>query len=135
MEATRNIKWVGIALILLVGLIHLVDASGSMAESAAKGISFYLNAAAACVAAVGIYRASTTWGWGLGALVAAGAFVGYVVSRTVGIFGLPPDVWMEPIGVLSLVVEGLFVMVFAYAALARKALVPQASVARNPRRG
>ena len=53
MEA-KNIKWAGIALILTVGLIHLIDASGSMAESAAKGISFYLNAAAAVVAAVGI---------------------------------------------------------------------------------
>ena len=38
----------------MVGLIHLIDASDSMAESAAKGISFYLNAAAAVVAAVGI---------------------------------------------------------------------------------
>lgn len=120
MEATRNIKWAGIALILLVGLIHLVDASGSMAESALKGISFYLNAAAAGVAAVGIYKARMSWGWGLGALVAAGAFAGYVVSRTVGIFGIPPDVWMEPIGVLSLIAEGLFVILFAYTALGRE---------------
>lgn len=117
MEVTRNIKWAGIALILSVGLIHLVDASGSMAESAAKGISFYLNAAAAGVAAIGIYKARMSWGWGLGALVAAGAFAGYVVSRTVGIFGIPPDVWMEPIGVLSLIAEGLFVTLFAYTAL------------------
>ena len=107
-------------MILLVGLIHLVDASGSMAESTAKGISFYLNAAGAGVAAVGIYKARMSWGWGLGAFVAAGAFVGYVVSRTVGIFDLPPDVWMEPIGILSLVVEGLFVVLFAYVALSRK---------------
>ena len=134
METTKSIKWVGIALILLVGLIHLVDASGSMAESTAKGISFYLNAAAAGVAAVGIYKASMGWGWGLGALVAAGAFVGYVVSRTVGIFGLPPDVWMEPIGVLALLAEGLFVTLSAYAALGRKALLPASTpTAGSPR--
>lgn len=122
MEVKRNIKWAGIVLILLVGLIHLVDASDSMAESAAKGISFYLNAAAAGVAAVGIYEARMSWGWGLGAFVAAGAFVGYVVSRTVGIFGIPPDVWMEPIGILALIAEGLFVVLFAYTALGRKTL-------------
>ena len=120
MEMARNLKWAGIALILLVGLIHLVDASDSMAESAAKGISFYLNAAAAGAAAAGIYKARMSWGWGLGTLVAGGAFVGYIVSRTVGIFDLPPDVWMEPLGILSLVAEGLFVVLFAYAALGRK---------------
>jgi len=43
--------------------------------------------------------------------VAAGAFIGYIVSRTVGIFGLPPDVWMEPLGIASLVVEALFIVV------------------------
>lgn len=134
METTKSIKWVGIALILLVGLIHLVDASGSMTESVAKGISFYLNAAAAVVAAVGIYKAKMSWGWGLGALVAAGAFVGYAISRTVGIFGIPPDVWMEPIGVLSLVAEGLFVMLFAYAALGRRTLATaRTSTARSLR--
>lgn len=122
MEKTRNIKWAGIALILLVGAIHLIDASDSMTESALKGTSFYLNALAAVVAAIGIYKAKMSWGWGLGALVAAGAFVGYVVSRTVGIFGLPPDVWMEPIGILSLIVEGLFVVLFAYAVLGRRTL-------------
>lgn len=131
MEVTRNIKWAGIALILLVGLIHLVDASGSMAESAAKGISFYLNAAAAGVAAIGIYKARMSWGWGLSALVAAGAFGGYVVSLTVGIFGLPPDVWMEPIGVLSLIAEGVFVMLFAYAALGRRISIAGTAVVRS----
>lgn len=118
---------------MMVGLIHLVDASGSMAESTAKGISFYLDALAAVVAAVGIYRARTGWGWGLGALVAAGSFVGYVVSRTVGIFGIPPDVWMEPIGVLSLVVEGLFVVLFAYAVLGRRTLAARSPAVGGPR--
>ncbi len=133
MEATKNVKWVGVSLILLVGLIHFVDASGSMVESAAKGIFFYLNAAAAVVAATGIYKARMSWGWGLGALVAAGAFVGYVVSRTVGLFGLPPDVWMEPIGVLSLIAEGLFVVLFAYAVSGRKTLARTTAAARSPR--
>jgi hypothetical protein len=57
------------------------------------------------------YLLHRTWGWALGLLVAAGAFVGYIVSRTAGIFGLPPDVWMEPLGIASLVVEALFIAV------------------------
>jgi hypothetical protein len=99
-----------VALILLVGLIHLMDAPDSMTESATKGLLFYANFVGAIVAAVGILL-HRTWGWALGFLVAAGAFLGYVVSRTVGIFGLPPDVWMEPLGIASLVVEALFIAV------------------------
>lgn len=133
METTRNIKWAGIALILLVGVIHLSDASDSMTESVSKGISFYFNALAAVVAAVGIYKAKMSWGWGLGTLVAAAAFVGYIVSRTVGIFGIPPDVWLEPIGILSLTAEGLFVMLFAYAALGQRTLAAKIPAARGPR--
>lgn len=111
----------GTGLILLVGLIHLVDAPGSMAESTLKGLFFYANFAGAALAAVGIWR-DKTWGWTLGTLVAAGAFVGYMISRTVGIFGIPPDVWLEPLGIASLIVEGLFVALFLKVASTRNAL-------------
>src|SRR5215212_9002117 len=47
---------------------------------------------------------------GLGPLIAGGAFGGYAISRTVGLPGLPVEAeGLEPLGVLSLVVEGLFV--------------------------
>jgi hypothetical protein len=46
----------------------------------------------------------------LGALVSVGAFVAYVISRTVGLPGLGvEEEWLEPLGVLSLIVEALFV--------------------------
>jgi hypothetical protein len=49
----------------------------------------------------------------LGALVAGGAFVAYVISRTVGLPGLGvEEEWLEPLGVLSMVVEALFVGLF-----------------------
>ena len=101
-----------VVLLLPVGLRHLLDAPDSMEESAIKGPLFYANFAGAILAAVGILM-GRTWGWTLGAVIAAGAFVGYIVSRTVGIFGLPPDEWMEPLGIASLIVEGLFVALFA----------------------
>jgi hypothetical protein len=110
MRASRMWMLAGVALILLVGLIHLMDAPDSMTESATKGLLFYANFIGAVVAALGIFM-HRTWGWTLGTLVAAGAFVGYIVSRTIGIFGLPPDVWMEPLGIASLVVEALFITV------------------------
>jgi len=52
---------------------------------------------------------------GIGALVAGGAFLAYVLSRTVGLPGLPvePDAWLEPLGGASLVAEAVFLAAFA----------------------
>ncbi len=110
-SVSNGLKWMGMALIVIVGLIHLLDAPDSLEESSIKGFLFFANSIGALLAALGIYR-NDSWGWILGSIIAAGAFVGYTLSRTVGIFGLPPDEWLEPLGVLSLVVEALFVLLF-----------------------
>src|SRR5260370_12872841 len=99
-----------IVLILVTGLIHLVQGPGQFSEAAYVGVLFFLNAAGAALAAIGIYRGAKVWGWGLGLFVAGGALLMYVLSRTVGLPGLDVQKWFEPIGILSLVVEGLFVI-------------------------
>jgi hypothetical protein len=103
----------GIALILVTGAIHFVDAPGSFGDATYKGLLFVANGIAAMVAAVGIYRGERIWGWALGVLVAGGALVGYVISRTVGLPGLEPEAWLEPLGILSLMVEAAFIVLFA----------------------
>jgi hypothetical protein len=101
----------GISLIVVVGLIHLINSPGDLEEGSYTGLLYLANFLGA-LAAVGIYRGKR-WGWALGLLVAGGAFAGYVISRTVGLPGLPVETeWLEPLGVLSLVVEGLFVGVY-----------------------
>ena len=73
---------------------------------------FLANFFGAVVAAIGIYR-GRSWGWSLGALVSLGAFLGYVISRTIGLPGLAvEEEWLEPLGLLSLLVEALFVGLF-----------------------
>src|SRR5437763_3162112 len=104
----------GIVLILLTGLIHVIDAPSSLDDAVYKGVLFALNAAGALIAAVGIARGERAWGWALGLPVAAGAFIMYIVSRTAGLPGLPPDDWMEPLGLLALAVEGAFTAIAAY---------------------
>jgi hypothetical protein len=67
---------------------------------------------------VGIYRGKKRWGWALGSLIAGGALAGYVISRTVGLPRLPVEAeGLEPLGVLSLVVEGLFVRLYGHRAM------------------
>lgn len=107
------VQGAGIALILVTGAIHFIDAPGSFGDATYKGLLFLANGIAAVVAAFGIYRGERRWGWGLGVLVAGGALVGYIISRTVGLPGLAPDIWLEPLGVLSLMVEAAFIALYA----------------------
>ena len=106
-------KWLGIVLILVTGLIHLVEGPEYLEESTVVGVLFFLNVAGSLVSAVGVYRGARGWGWGLGIFIAAGSIVAYVLSRTVGFLGFYDDEWLESLGLVSLVVEALFLGVAA----------------------
>lgn len=113
----RNLMWAGVALVAAVGLIHLIETPEYFDEYGTfYGLAFLTNAAAAAVAAVGIYGGIKSWGWTLGAVISGGAFVLYLVSRTVGLPGITGAEFFEPIGLLSLLVEGLFVALYAWVA-------------------
>ena len=128
-NTSKTLMWVGIVLIVITGLIHLVDAPSSFDDATYKGVLFVANGVGAAIAAFGIFRGVKTWGWGLGLVVAGGALVAYIISRTVGLPGLKPDDWGEPLGIASLVAEGLFVLVALYelAASPRDARVSSSS--------
>jgi hypothetical protein len=113
MRRHRILKLAAIALIVVAGLIHLIGAPQHYRAATYVGVGFVANFIGALVAAVGIYR-DAMWGWVLGALVAGGAVVMYVVSRSVGLPGFERAVgrWSGPLGILSLVVEALFLAVF-----------------------
>ncbi len=102
--------WAGIVLIIITGIIHFIDAPDTFSEATYKGILFSLNGIGALIAAYGIFRGAN-WGWFLGLLVAGGAIIGYIISRTVGLPGLEVESsWLEPLGVFSLIIEGVFVI-------------------------
>jgi hypothetical protein len=125
-------KWLAIAAILGTGFIHMVEARDAFGEATYKGLLFIANGIGAVVAAVGVYGNRRETGWLLGLLVAGGAFLAYVASRTVGLPGLPaePDAWFEPMGVASLVCEGLFIISFVVAQQGRTDASHDSSVAR-----
>lgn len=113
---SSGIKWAGIVLILLTGLIHLVEGPEYIEEAGPIiGGSFFLNAAGAALAAFGILN----WGWTLGAVVAAGAFIVYILSRTVGLFGFYEGEFFESLGIVSMVVEAIYLALYFRAIFAR----------------
>lgn len=111
---SRKLKWLGIGLLILIGVLHLFLAPSEYEEMPLLGYLFVANFVAALAAAVGIRRGAT-WGWVLGFWVAAGALAGYVVTRTVGLPGMEVEEWLYPVGLLAMLLEGAFVALFAAA--------------------
>src|SRR3954468_3278509 len=110
-----KLRMAGVVLISLTGLIHLLVTPEYYGFASYLGLLMLANFAGSVVSAVGIYQRQV-WGWVLGVVMAAGAFVGYVESRTLGLPGLPSwEPFTEPPGLISLVVEAIFLGLAAYA--------------------
>lgn len=93
----------------LTGLIHLVLVPEYLEEKTYIGLLF-LGAAAVCgTVAVTLWRRDEPLAWGVGALTCAGMFVGFVLSRTVGLPGFHEAEW-ELSGLISLVADAAFVV-------------------------
>ena len=123
-NATTMQMFAGIGLILASGAIHALGIQEMFGEVQYMGVLFALSVIGAIVAAIGIWRGER-WGWQLGALVAGGSIIAYFVTRTVGLPGFRENSWedfTEPMGVLSLVVEGMFVATAAWVLSARSAV-------------
>ncbi len=114
---SRPVTGAAVLALCAAALIHFVEAPDAFREATYKGLLFVADGGGALVAAVGILRGAWSWGWVLGLLMVGGAIAGYIASRTIGIPGIPaePGAWFEPWGVASLLVEGLFVILFAAA--------------------
>lgn len=123
MNATTLQKWAGMGLIAASGAIHLVETPEYLAEMRYIGVLFILSVIGALAAAVGIARGER-WGWTLGVVVAGGSIVAYLLSRTIGLPYFRENSWeefAEPVGLLSLAVEGLFGII-AFLALTGRSL-------------
>jgi hypothetical protein len=100
----------GLALILTVGAIHLIEAPAHFKAAVYLGVLFAMNFAGTLVAAIGIFRGAKGWGWTLGALISVLSLLAYLASR---LFGLPgfaqaAGEWDGPLGTLAMILESLF---------------------------
>jgi len=105
----KILRGFAIFLIIELGLVHYFSAQHEFEEAWILGYLFVANSLCALVAAYGIYR-QKRWGWMLGLLIALGSLTGYVWSRTIGLPFLPPEEWLYPWGVTSVISEVLFCM-------------------------
>jgi hypothetical protein len=105
----RLIQWFAIVLIIEIGLLHIMTAQGEYDEAAYMGYLFAANFFGALIAAFGIYHRQF-WGWMLGLVIAIGSIAGYAWSRTLGMPGMNVEEWGNPYGIVSMGLEGLFIL-------------------------
>ncbi len=102
----------GVNAILIIGLLYLYNAIS--AEEAAPLFSslFILFFMAAIVTSIAISFGGHLLGWALGGILAIGAIILYLISRTVSLGSLGVEKWGPPLAFFSIVVEAIFFVPF-----------------------
>ena len=113
-SATVLPRIIGALLLLAIAVIHYLDLGGKLAEVPYLGY-LYIALMVGSVVAAGLLFYRPRAGWTLGGLLALGAFVAYCLSRTTGLPNATDDIgnWGEPLGIASLIVEGVMVLLSA----------------------
>ena len=105
---------IGVVGCLAVAAIHIIDQGGvpGLKDPEYVRVLYYVLEAAGVVAAALLLTRYARAGWFLSLGVAAGPILGYVLSRGPGLPNYHDDIgnWTEPLGVLSLVVEGVLLI-------------------------
>ncbi len=113
-SATWAAAALGAALVLAVGVIHVIDQGGltGMKDPAYLGYGYWALELASVVTAVLLFTRLRALGWLLAVGVAAGPLVGLIISRSVGLPNATDDIgnWGEPLGVVSMVVEAALLL-------------------------
>ncbi len=99
-----HVRQLGAGLLAATGALHLALAPEYLHEQAYIGVLFILGGLTALTIAARLWRADDRLAWGVGAAIAAGMAVGFVLSRTLGLPGFHEHEW-ELSGLVSLVLE------------------------------
>ena len=105
-----------------IALIHALEVPDAFEETLYLGILFIGAIVAGLVLAAALTRTSDQRVWAAACGLAAAIMLGYVLSRTSGLPDATLDVdnWTEPLGLASLVAEGLVVCVTGGALASRR---------------
>ena len=116
---------VGIAGLGGIALIHALQAPEAFEETTYLGVLFIGAILASLALATALTRTSDQRAWFAAGGLAAAIMVGYLLTRTSGLPDATVDVdnWTEPLGLASLVAEGLVLCITA-GVLASRGVVP-----------
>lgn len=102
-----QIRRLAAALLAATGALHLVLAPEYLQEKTYIGALFILGGLTALVVAARLWTRHDRQAWALGALIAAGMAIGFILSRSVGLPGFHESDW-ELSGMISVLLEAGF---------------------------
>lgn len=125
-------RTVAIGALVAIALVHVLQLPEAFAEIGYLGALFIAALTACLVLGAVLTRTSDNRAWVAAGGLAALILACYVISRSIGLPGFTDDIgeWSEPLGLASMVVEGLLV-VLAAAVLATRHM-PIRSAAGSP---
>ena len=109
-----------------IALIHVLQAPEAFDETTYLGVLFVAAVLASLVLSAALTRTADERIWAAAGGLAASIMLGYFLSRTSGLPSATADVgnWTEPLGLASLVAEGLVVCVAAASMTGATAPIP-----------
>ncbi|KGJ72794.1 hypothetical protein GY21_13095 [Cryobacterium roopkundense] len=101
---------VGISL-ASIAAIHVLDLPGKLAETPYLGVGYIMIIIASLVLMERLFVVGSRRDFIAAAALSGAVIVGFVINRTVGMPGAMDDIgnWLEPLGLLSILVEGFVV--------------------------
>lgn len=117
----RALVAVGLA---AIAAIHVLDLPGKFEDGPSYLAAGYIGVIiASLVLMERVIAKGSRIDFAASAALAAAVFAGFVINRTVGMPGAVDDIgnWLEPLGMMSLLVEGFVVWQALAAALGRRA--------------
>ncbi|PZS37842.1 MAG: hypothetical protein DLM62_17020 [Pseudonocardiales bacterium] len=103
----RMARVAGAALLVIAAGLHIYEYFGASPLSLAA--LFIASAAGTVAGAVLLLAKAPRLGWLIGGVASALTFAAYCITRTIGIPGVDPSAdigyWLQPLGVVSLIVE------------------------------
>lgn len=119
----ETLRKLAVGALALTGILHLVLAPEYISEQAYIGVLFI---AGGLGIAAWIWLRDEPIVWTLGALLAGGMAIGFILSRTIGLPGFQESEW-ELSGIVSVLLEAGFIA--AAAAAMRRPAITAASTA------
>ncbi|GAA3794620.1 hypothetical protein [Streptomyces chiangmaiensis] len=112
--AEASLRGLGACCAVANVVLHILLIPGHLEEKFYIGVLFAVGSAVMLAVALAlVIMKRPLAAWLTGALVSLGMIIGFLLSRTVGLpDGYHERSWDPPYGVLSLLVEGLFVIAF-----------------------
>ena len=110
----RLVTFLGVSLILAIGLIHAYALPEHFEAAPYLGISFAGVFVLSVTSAFNILRGSYATGWLPGLVISGVALVCYLVSRFFGLpgFGEAQGAWATPFGTVAMGCEAMFISLY-----------------------